>query len=728
MTVKSLLIDNYDSFTFNLYQLIAEVNGVAPEVVRNDEVGWSDLANSGFDNIVVSPGPGRPQRAADVGLSMAAIRHSRVPLLGVCLGHQGIGHAFGATVGHAPEPVHGRLAKVHHAGDGLFAGIPSPFTAVRYHSLAVCDLPPVLRRSAWCDDGLVMGLRHRTRPLWGVQFHPESICTEHGATLLDNFRQLTERWHGGRRRSAQPRSAQPRSAIPVPAPDPRLALDEQRFRVHVLELDVPVDAEQAYLELFAGAERSFWLDGCAQTAGSRFSYLGDDTGPHAEYVTHDVERGTVLVESQGRSDCQQLPFLDYLDAQLHRRQLDSPTVTWDFDLGYVGFLGYELKAECGGRGSHPAPTPDAAMLFADRMLVVNHSAGPAFLVALSQPATRQQAERWLDQTQQRLRLLVEQPPLPPRTSATTSAATPASTASPATAATPGSGASPAWRFRHDAGTYRRLVAACQREIRDGESYELCLTNAITADVRVDPVQAYRHLRHANPAPYAALLRFGELSVLSSSPERFLHIDRRGAVESKPIKGTRRRAATRADDLAARDALANSEKDLAENLMIVDLLRNDLGRVCEVGSVAVPQLFAVETYATVHQLVSTVRGRLRSDRTPVDCVRAAFPGGSMTGAPKRRSMEILARLEAGPRGVYAGALGFFGLGGSVDLSIVIRTVVVTPDTVSVGTGGAVVALSDPQDELNETLLKAEPMLAAVASCLAEQQVEGLVTLS
>jgi para-aminobenzoate synthetase len=143
---------------------------------------------------------------------------------------------------------------------------------------------------------------------------------------------------------------------------------------------------------------------------------------------------------------------------------------------------------------------------------------------------------------------------------------------------------------------------------------------------------------------------------------------------------------------------------------------------------VPQLFAVETYATVHQLVSTVRGRLRSDRTPVDCVRAAFPGGSMTGAPKRRSMEILARLEAGPRGVYAGALGFFGLGGSVDLSIVIRTVVVTPDTVSVGTGGAVVALSDPQDELNETLLKAEPMLAAVASCLAEQQVEGLVTLS
>ncbi|CAN5888141.1 aminodeoxychorismate synthase component I [soil metagenome] len=642
MTVKSLLIDNYDSFTFNLYQLIAEVNGVAPEVVRNDEVGWSDLANSGFDNIVVSPGPGRPQRAADVGLSMAAIRHSRVPLLGVCLGHQGIGHAFGATVGHAPEPVHGRLAKVHHAGDGLFAGIPSPFTAVRYHSLAVCDLPPVLRRSAWSDDGLVMALRHRTRPMWGVQFHPESVCSQHGAALLDNFRRLTERWHAGRQ--DRQTAARPSARVTDRPVRRASAQPEERYAVHLRPLDFPVETEQAYLELYAASERSFWLDGSAVTPARGRSYLGDGSGPHAEYISHDVGRGRVEVTSREGTQRVQMPFLDYLDAQLHRRRLSSCSEAvghkplsscseavgheplhgppgWDFDLGYVGFLGYELKAECGGTLAHRASTPDAAMLFADRMLVVDHEGGGAFLVALSQPATRQRAERWLDETQERLWQLVGRASVP----------------LPAHGAAGAVEAALPWRFRHDAEAYRSLVASCQREIHDGESYELCLTNTITADVRVDPVRAYRRLRRANPAPYAALLRFGQLAVLSSSPERFLRIDRAGTVESKPIKGTRRRATRPCDDDAARDELANSEKDVAENLMIVDLPRNDLGRVCEVGSVAVPQLFAVETYATVHQLVSTVRGRLRSDRTPVDCVRAAFPGGSMTGTPKRRSM-------------------------------------------------------------------------------------------
>ncbi|HEX6456728.1 MAG TPA: aminodeoxychorismate synthase component I, partial [Solirubrobacterales bacterium] len=260
--------------------------------------------------------------------------------------------------------------------------------------------------------------------------------------------------------------------------------------------------------------------------------------------------------------------------------------------------------------------------------------------------------------------------------------------------------------------YLEDVEASLDHLLAGDSYEICLTNQLSLDTDADPLDLYRRLRRANPAPFAAYLKLGDLAVLSSSPERFLRVSRDGEAEARPIKGTSRRGVTSDEDASLAVALAADEKNRAENLMIVDLLRNDLGQVCEIGSVEVPQMMEVETYETVHQLVSEVRGRLRSDVAAPDAVRACFPPGSMTGAPKLRTTEILGRLEGVARGVYSGAVGWFGLGGGADLSVAIRTIVLAEGRATIGAGGAVVLASDPEREYEEMLLKAAAALRAI----------------
>src|SRR3954452_4744100 len=225
--LKTLLIDNYDSFTYNLFQLLAEANGEEPTVVRNDGASWSQLAGGDFDNVVISPGPGTPSHSKDFGICGDAIRESDVPLLGVCLGHQGIGHFTGGQVVHAPEVMHGRLSAVYHDDSPLFADIPQGFQVVRYHSLCVPEpLPEELEGTAWTSDGVLMGLAHRSRPVWGVQFHPESIETEWGRQLPANFRDLTLA-HAGRRTAPMP--AQQAERKWSPPQRPRLRLHTERI-------------------------------------------------------------------------------------------------------------------------------------------------------------------------------------------------------------------------------------------------------------------------------------------------------------------------------------------------------------------------------------------------------------------------------------------------------------------------------------------------------------------
>jgi para-aminobenzoate synthetase component I len=268
-------------------------------------------------------------------------------------------------------------------------------------------------------------------------------------------------------------------------------------------------------------------------------------------------------------------------------------------------------------------------------------------------------------------------------------------------------------------THRGYLDAVTR-VRDyiiaGDIFQANLSQRLEAPLEEDPWHLYRRLREVNPAPFAAYLEFDGVHVASASPERFLQVDSEGRVETRPIKGTRPRGLSPRHDAALSQSLQESEKDRAENLMIVDLLRNDLSRCCRPGSVRVPELFALEGYRTVHHLVSTVAGELAAGQDAMDLLAAAFPGGSITGAPKIRAMEIIAELEPSRRGIYCGSIGYLSTTGAMDTSIVIRTLVAAAGRVTFSVGGGIVADSDPEGEYQETLQKARALITALAGAV------------
>lgn len=693
--MKTLIIDNYDSYTFNLYQLIAEVNGEYPTVIYNDQIVWEELKHWEFDNIVISPGPGRPENLKDFGICRQAIQNAQVPLLGVCLGHQGLGYGYGGKVIHAPEVRHGRLSEIYHEGTDLFEGLPSPFSVVRYHSLLVSDdLPDCLEKVAWTEDNLVMGLRHRSLPLWGVQFHPESICTQYGQILLENFRKMTLKFaeEQGKSPRKQYWTINDKSKKTAPMPSSSSSQKQQQeFQLCTRKLNLCPDTEQMFVHLFGKSPNAFWLDSSRVEPGlSRFSFMGDNSGENSLLVYYWTQKQELTVTESHTVSFRKEGIFEYLKREIERRRCLSDEAPFDFNCGFVGYFGYELKAECGSQLNHPSELPDAMFLLADRMIAIDHQEQNLYLLCLIQQEQTASAETWFESIEQQIENL---PPLPP--------IVPRQKEKPII-----------FRLSRSHQTYLRDIKKCLQEIHEGETYQVCLTNQIHTDTTPDPLEFYRSLRQINPAPYSAFLRFGDLAIACSSPERFLRIDRQRWVETKPIKGTLPRGKTPEKDYILRERLRNSEKDRAENLMIVDLLRNDLGKVCAVSTVHVPKLMDVETYTTVHQLVTTIRGQLRDDLSAIDCIRDAFPGGSMTGAPKLRTMEIIDRLEQEARGVYSGAIGFLGLNGSADLNIVIRTAVLTPDRTSIGIGGGIVALSDPEMEFQETMLKAKALIHAM----------------
>ena len=615
-----LLLDNYDSYTFNLAHLIAEVAGREPLVVPAGEAErLSERVRAGeFSHVVISPGPGTPEREQDFGAArrlIAAAASAEIPVLGVCLGHQGLGLLSGARVSRAPRPRHGFVSTISHSGEGIFAGIPQDFEVVRYHSLHIEEAPGITVH-ARSEDGVIQALKVDGLPHWGVQFHPESVLTQYGRNIMRNFL-------GG-------------------------------FRLIHREVPGVVDCPRVFATLRAEGNDAFFLDS-ADPRG-RYSILGDTAG--ALSLSFRYRLGDAP------------DILTLLDHELAARITDVPDLP--FTGGVIGYLGYEcaqltLPIEL----SHRSPYPDAYFVRPQSFIVYDHHTETAHLCCLAGEGSK----RLLDRLEAAL-----------------------GTEEPRNKREDGGASLSAGSWRSPG--YLERIKRAQEFLHAGESYEVCLTDTYTSAAEGE---LYPQLRSHNPAPYAAHLIFDGVEVCSASPERFLTVRGR-EVEAKPIKGT----ISAAQDPAL---LTTDPKTRAENLMIVDLLRNDLSRVCEPGSVRVPKLMQVESYATVHQLVSTITGQLRTGATAVDALRAAFPPGSMTGAPKLRTCEIIDQLETGPRGVYSGVVGYLGFDGQSDLSVVIRTAVRAAGEITIGAGGAIVLDSDPAAELEERNLKAQSVLGA-----------------
>jgi para-aminobenzoate synthetase component 1 len=416
----------------------------------------------------------------------------------------------------------------------------------------------------------------------------------------------------------------------------------------------------------------------------RYSFVAAD--PFGRFVVRNG-RASWNGEPQDR------PPLATLQSLLNRYSQPTLANLPPFQGGAAGFISYDLRhaLERLTPAAAALPCPDAVLPFYDVVLAFDHATSGAWLISTGWP--EQDPEQRARRATARAEWFLERLDRPEGWGGRHALAN-------------------SWASNFSANEYANAVCRVIDYILAGDIFQANIAQRFTAETAdgFDALAFYRRLRTANPAPFAAFLHFGEIIIASSSPERFVKVEQ-GRVETRPIKGTAPRSSDPSRDRDLADALLASEKDRAENLMIVDLLRNDLSRVCRPHSVRTPRLCGLESYAAVHHLVSVVEGELEQGLTAIDLLAACFPGGSITGAPKIRAMEIITEIERLARQVYCGSIGYFGFDGTADTNIAIRTVMLNDRTAIFQAGGGITALSDPRSEYEETLAKAQRIFAA-----------------
>ncbi|KAI0491067.1 aminodeoxychorismate synthase [Xylaria cf. heliscus] len=849
---RILFIDAYDSFSNNIVSLLTTVLEADVDVLPIDPVHL-DPKKADFKDalgkrvrqyhaVVCGPGPGAPDVDKDVGI----MKHiwdlegqDLAPVLGICLGFQSLVVSCGAVVKRLQTGLHGMIREIDHLGsakqdqDGnIFVDVPT-FKATLYHSLHAdvgqesvpagewqsarwASPPPFpdLVPLAWTyeDRGnmverILMGVRHRTKPFWGLQYHPESVCTEPtGHQVIVNWFQEAMAWN--RATGRKPECVSPEAKAPerpeVPGFTDAGATDgssswlrddsvlssfglDAKYFSH--SLDVPLHIEVPdIVEILQDAKSEFIV---LESASAKLRRTGLDVRGRYSIIALDVDEALKLEYRTGErhvtarySPAPQTAqetaekvalspgqtIWQFLADFWTKRRMPSPETPDPFIGGFMGYTTYELglegiDVELYEERRHGRK--DLSFAWVTRSIVIDHLEGTMRIQTLSSSGP-ESSRRWLETVAETL-----------ARSPIWSNAIPANFGGKVRQSdeltpphTPTSGhAAPKIRVPA-APEYEAKVRACQDFIAAGHSYELCLTDqtlvtrptsrlegrgslsAHDGDKHSSPSpsswQLYRTLRTRQPAPFASYVRLGAATLVSSSPERFLAFDGAGLCSMRPMKGTVRKSPAVAT-LAAAERILHVPKEEAENLMIVDLVRHDLHRVCGPGNVRVPHLLRVEEYASVFQMISVVEGQLplspshadgggegknnNDDEPPrvitgLDVLAASLPPGSMTGAPKKRSCEILQGLEgprARERSLYSGVVGYMDVAGRGDWSVTIRSLFRWDDeTVSssspsssstditagtgetetwhLGAGGAVTALSTPEGERDEMLIK------------------------
>lgn len=613
---------------------------------------------------------------------------------------------------------HGLTSPIEHDGTGLFEGV-GRVDAVRYHSLHAVLRGEEMVPLAWARDEngrVLMAVKHRCRPFYGVQYHPESVCTEGGAEVVGNFWRMAGEWNRGRGRrvvglpGGWVGGVEERSLLvgQVEWEGGRQEVRRGEVRTKVVGtrgLEVGRVCEMLGVE---GSDEFVLLDSAA--APGRWSIIGVLTPGVTRTVRYCVGDEHATLGWVGKSAVEKVELQQTYEGSIWRflakfmdaRKAVGGREESPFWGGLVGYFNYEVGVASldvpllPREGTTTQNRPDVNLAFAERSIVIDSHTGRVYIQTLLPKATD---NGWLEDM--KLRITQEDDIV----------ITPFSTPPPRSPTTP-TPPSPPTITPPNKTHYLSAIHTAQHHLSLGNSYELCITAQTTIHhpltTTPHPWHLYTALRTRNPAPYAAYLRLGPTTLLSSSPERFLSWSRTGICQLRPIKGTVRKTPT--TTLASATSTLNTPKERAENLMIVDLIRHDLHRVAG-NSVCVRKLMGVEEYSSVYQLVSVIEGTLQGEMTGFDVLAGSLPPGSMTGAPKKRSVELLQGLEKGERGVYAGVAGYWSVCGGGDWSVVIRSAVreegerewvdgVECEVWRIGAGGAITALSVPEEEWEE----------------------------